>query len=90
MLGTLAWSSVSAAVRRTLLKGVCRMCTGHWLIGYFPSYALGIVIAAQFWESLRSQVPELEAQISVGIFPASPAGCAKTCMGLGAKVPVRN
>jgi carboxypeptidase Taq len=43
----------------------------HWALGsfgYFPSYALGAVIAAQLWESLRNALPELEAQIGRGEF----------------------
>jgi carboxypeptidase Taq len=43
----------------------------HWALGsfgYFPSYALGAVIAAQLWESLRNALPELETQIGRGEF----------------------
>jgi carboxypeptidase Taq len=64
----------------------------HWALGsfgYFPSYALGIVIAAQFWESLRSQVPELEAQLGVGDFSGLAAWLREHVHGLGAKVPVK-
>src|SRR6201985_967954 len=43
----------------------------HWAVGsfgYFPSYALGAVIAAQLYESLRSDVPALDEQLARGEF----------------------
>src|SRR5690349_12292026 len=43
----------------------------HWAVGsfgYFPSYALGAVMAAQFFDALRETVPDVEAQISRGDF----------------------
>ncbi len=43
----------------------------HWAVGsfgYFPSYALGAVMAAQFFEALRQAVPDVEAQIARGDF----------------------
>ena len=43
----------------------------HWAIGsfgYFPSYALGAVIAAQLSESLRIDVPALDEQLARGEF----------------------
>jgi carboxypeptidase Taq len=36
--------------------------------GYFPSYALGAVMAAQFYEAMREAVPDVETQIAVGEF----------------------
>ncbi len=41
----------------------------HWsmgAIGYFPSYALGNLYAAQFWAKMRKDKPEIEAQIEAG------------------------
>jgi len=41
----------------------------HWsagLIGYFPTYALGNMIAAQLWACARRELPELERQIAGG------------------------
>ena len=41
----------------------------HWALGsfgYYPSYALGLVIAAQLWEALRAQLPEVDALIERG------------------------
>ncbi len=41
----------------------------HWAggaFGYFPTYSLGNVIAAQIWDLATEDLPELERQISVG------------------------
>jgi carboxypeptidase Taq len=43
----------------------------HWGVGsfgYFPSYAIGAVIAGQLYESLRSDRPELDDEIAAGQF----------------------
>ena len=43
----------------------------HWAVGsfgYFPSYSIGAVIAAQLYESLRSERPELDQEIAAGHF----------------------
>jgi carboxypeptidase Taq len=43
----------------------------HWgagLIGYFPTYALGNLMAAQLWETLRAELPEIDAQLERGEF----------------------
>jgi carboxypeptidase Taq len=45
----------------------------HWAMGsfgYFPSYTLGNLYAAQFWEALLEAVPDLEQQIASGEFAA--------------------
>jgi carboxypeptidase Taq len=41
----------------------------HWsagLIGYFPTYALGNLIAGQLWERVHAQVPDLDDHIAGG------------------------
>lgn len=41
----------------------------HWsggAFGYFPSYCLGNMIAAQLWESLQEALPNLDQEISQG------------------------
>jgi carboxypeptidase Taq len=41
----------------------------HWsmgLFGYFPTYALGNLYAAQLWERARQELPGLEAGIAAG------------------------
>ncbi len=43
----------------------------HWAVGsfgYFPSYAMGAVIAGQLYESLRADRPELDEEIAAGNF----------------------
>ncbi len=43
----------------------------HWAVGsfgYFPSYAIGAVIAGQLYESLRADRPELDQEIAAGHF----------------------
>ncbi len=41
----------------------------HWsagLIGYFPTYALGNMIAGQLWHQIHLDVPDVEAQLAAG------------------------
>lgn len=48
----------------------------HWsfgLIGYFPTYTLGNLYAAQFWETIRGQISDLDQQIRRGDFKALKA-----------------
>ena len=43
----------------------------HWgagLIGYFPTYTLGNLMAAQLWEALRADIPDLETDLERGDF----------------------
>ena len=43
----------------------------HWAVGsfgYFPSYVLGSLIAAQMFESLRAQSEHIDADIAAGRF----------------------
>jgi carboxypeptidase Taq len=45
----------------------------HWsfgLIGYFPTYTLGNLYAAQFWETIRGQITDIEQRIRAGDFKA--------------------
>jgi carboxypeptidase Taq len=65
----------------------------HWALGsfgYFPSYALGAVIAAQLWESLRVRIPDIEQQIARGEFEGLFAWLRQHVHGLGAKVSVND
>jgi carboxypeptidase Taq len=64
----------------------------HWAVGsfgYFPSYALGAVIAAQLYESLRNEVPQLDEQLARGEFAGLFDWLRKNVHGLGAKLPVQ-
>lgn len=41
----------------------------HWsagLIGYFPTYALGNLIAGQLWERVHIEIPDLDERIALG------------------------
>ncbi|MEA2214027.1 MAG: carboxypeptidase Taq [Solirubrobacteraceae bacterium] len=41
----------------------------HWsagLIGYFPTYALGNLIAGQLWERVHTEIPDLDSRIAAG------------------------
>lgn len=45
----------------------------HWsfgLVGYFPTYTLGNLYAAQFWETIKEQIPDLPARMARGDFAA--------------------
>jgi carboxypeptidase Taq len=45
----------------------------HWsfgLIGYFPTYTLGNLYAAQFWETIQKKVKGLDGQMAKGDFSA--------------------
>src|SRR5579871_5318185 len=64
----------------------------HWAVGsfgYFPSYALGAVIAAQLYESLRGELPGLDEQLARGEFGGLFGWLRTHVHGLGAKVPVQ-
>src|SRR6202140_4746674 len=65
----------------------------HWAVGhfgYFPSYALGAVIAAQLYESLRAEVQGLDEQLARGEFSGLLGWLRTNVHGLGAKVPVQD
>ena len=65
----------------------------HWAVGsfgYFPSYALGAVIAAQLNESLRNDVPALDEQLARGEFSGLLDWLRTHVHGFGAKVPVQD
>jgi carboxypeptidase Taq len=41
----------------------------HWsagMIGYFPTYALGNLIAGQLWERVNAELPDLEDRLAAG------------------------
>jgi carboxypeptidase Taq len=45
----------------------------HWsegIIGYFPTYAIGNVLAAQLWRAVRAELPGLEDEIARGEYGA--------------------
>jgi carboxypeptidase Taq len=61
----------------------------HWAVGsfgYFPSYALGAVMAAQFFEALRLAVPDVEEQIARGEFGGLMGWLRENVHSVGARV----
>jgi carboxypeptidase Taq len=61
----------------------------HWAVGsfgYFPSYALGAVIAGQLYESLRSDRPGLDEEIATGQFTGLFDWLRQNVHGVGASV----
>jgi carboxypeptidase Taq len=61
----------------------------HWAVGsfgYFPSYALGAVMAAQFFDALQESVPEVDQQIARGDFSGLMGWLRQNVHGQGARV----
>src|SRR5206468_8071295 len=43
----------------------------HWgsgMVGYFPTYTIGNLMAAQFWKALGDDVPDIGERIAAGEF----------------------
>jgi carboxypeptidase Taq len=65
----------------------------HWAVGsfgYFPSYALGAVIAAQLYDSMRADVPALDAQLARGEFSGLLDWLRTNVYSLGSKMLVQD
>jgi carboxypeptidase Taq len=65
----------------------------HWAVGsfgYFPSYALGAVIAAQFHEAMRSALPDLDEQIARGEFAGLIGWLRQHVHSVGASVSAQD
>lgn len=64
----------------------------HWAVGYFgyfPSYALGAVIAGQLNEALRAARPALDEEIAAGQFAGVLDWLRDNVHGVGARLPVK-
>ena len=64
----------------------------HWAVGhfgYFPSYALGAVIAGQLNEALRAARPDLDQEIAAGQFGGVMEWLRDNVHGIGARLPVQ-
>ena len=64
----------------------------HWgagLIGYFPTYTLGNLMAAHLWEALRAELPDVDAQIERGDFAPLQAWLRERVHAHGRKLPRR-
>ena len=66
----------------------------HWsagLIGYFPTYSLGNLYAAQFFAQAGSELGDLDAMFRRGEFRAARAiGSARTSTATAAATPPAN
>jgi carboxypeptidase Taq len=63
----------------------------HWAVGhfgYFPSYALGAVIAGQLNDALRAERPSLDGEIAAGQFGGVMDWLRDNVHGMGARLPV--
>jgi len=70
--------------RRGVLQDV------HWsagLIGYFPTYAMGNLIAGQLWERAHLDVPDLDERIAAGELPPLREWLRENVHKHGAKFP---
>jgi carboxypeptidase Taq len=64
----------------------------HWAVGsfgYFPSYALGAIIAAQLWDSMHAHNPQVEEELAAGQFVGLFKWLHDNVHGLGAKVSIQ-
>lgn len=66
-----AWNAHSERILGHLPKSDKEGCLQdvHWsegLFGYFPSYTLGNLLAAQLWERILVDLPEIESQFADG------------------------
>jgi carboxypeptidase Taq len=59
----------------------------HGAFGYFPSYAIGAVIAAQLYESMRAATPDLDARVERGDFTAVRNWLVAHVHAEGARLP---
>ncbi|HET6550873.1 MAG TPA: carboxypeptidase M32 [Solirubrobacter sp.] len=53
----------------SILQGVLQDI--HWgagMIGYFPTYTLGNLMAAQLWRALSDDLPDIDSRLAVGEF----------------------
>ena len=64
----------------------------HWsagLIGYFPTYALGNLIAGQLWERVNADIPDLDTRIAAGELSPLREWLREHVHRHGAKFPTR-
>ena len=64
----------------------------HWAVGhfgYFPSYALGAVIAGQLNEAMRAAIPSLDEEVAAGHFGGVMDWLRDNVHGVGARLPTQ-
>jgi carboxypeptidase Taq len=57
----------------------------HGAFGYFPSYAIGTVVAAQLFEALRAATPDLDERVATGQFETVTGWLAENVHAQGAR-----
>ena len=65
----------------------------HWAVGsfgYFPSYALGAVIAAQLHEAFTADLPDIEQEFAAGKFTGLFEWLRQNVHGFGAKFSMQD
>jgi carboxypeptidase Taq len=63
----------------------------HWAVGsfgYFPSYVIGALIAAQLYEAMRGDLPALDEQIAAGDFGGLIDWLRRSVHSVAASVPM--
>jgi carboxypeptidase Taq len=62
----------------------------HWgagMVGYFPTYTLGNLMAAQLWEALADEIPDIEGAIEQGDFAPLRAWLGERVHAQGRRLP---
>ena len=76
-----------AATREGVLQDI------HWgagMIGYFPTYTIGNLMAAQLWSALRADLPDIDEQHRRGrLRPAARVAARATSTATAASTPAR-
>src|SRR5262245_39189489 len=65
----------------------------HWAVGsfgYFPSYALGAVMAAQMFDALRESLPDVDREIARGEFSGLMGWLRQNVHSVGARVSAQD
>lgn len=68
-----AWNEASTRILGYTPRNDAEGCMQdvHWsegMFGYFPSYCLGNIVAAQLWYTIRDQIPDLDQQFANGSY----------------------
>ena len=66
-----AWNEASTRILGYTPRNDAEGCMQdvHWsegMFGYFPSYCLGNIVAAQLWYTIRDRIPDLDQQFATG------------------------
>jgi carboxypeptidase Taq len=61
----------------------------HGAFGYFPSYAIGGVVAAQLFERMRADTPDLDAKLAQGEFAAITGWLGEHVHAAGARLSLQ-